>query len=123
VPSIWWENAPLVIAEAFRHGRPVICSNIGGMAEAVRDGVDGLWFRAGDPAHLAERMEEAMSADLWNRLVAGIHPSRSLAEAADDHAAFYARLVDERAATMSEPASVKAAPTASRRRSRRRTAA
>ena len=123
VPSIWWENAPLVIAEAFRHGRPVICSNIGGMAEAVRDGVDGLWFRAGDPAHLAERMEEAMSADLWNRLVGGIRPSRSLAEAADDHAAFYARLVDERTATMSEPAAAKTTPTASRRRSRRRAAA
>ena len=42
VPSIWWENAPLVIQEAFRHRRPVICGDIGGMAEMVRDGVDGL---------------------------------------------------------------------------------
>ena len=38
-----------MIAEAHAHGRPVICSNIGGMAEAVRDGVDGLHFPAGDP--------------------------------------------------------------------------
>ena len=44
VPSIWWENAPLVIREAFQAGRPVICSDIGGMAESVRDGVDGLHF-------------------------------------------------------------------------------
>src|SRR5262249_30791523 len=37
VPSIWWENSPLVIQEAFLHRRPVICSDIGGMAEKVRD--------------------------------------------------------------------------------------
>ena len=35
VPSRWWENSPLVIQEAFMHGRPVICSDIGGMAEKV----------------------------------------------------------------------------------------
>ena len=35
VPSIWWENSPLVIQEAFLHGHPVICSDIGGMAEKV----------------------------------------------------------------------------------------
>jgi len=31
--SVWWENSPLVIQEAFRAGRPVICPGIGGMAE------------------------------------------------------------------------------------------
>ena len=35
------------------HGRPVICSDIGGMAEKVTDGVDGLHFRGGDPEDLA----------------------------------------------------------------------
>ncbi len=30
VPSIWWENSPLVIQEAFLHGRPIIASDIGG---------------------------------------------------------------------------------------------
>jgi len=39
--------------EAFWAGRPVIASNIGGMAELVRDGVNGLTFRVGDPADLA----------------------------------------------------------------------
>ena len=29
VPSIWWENSPLVIQEAFFHGRPVICTCVG----------------------------------------------------------------------------------------------
>ena len=55
VPSIWWENGPLVILEAFQHGRPVICSDIGGMSEKVTDGVNGLHFRRGDPRDLARR--------------------------------------------------------------------
>jgi glycosyltransferase involved in cell wall biosynthesis len=56
VPSIWWENAPLVIDEAFALGKPVICSNIGGMAEKVRDGVDGLHFDVGNHRALARLM-------------------------------------------------------------------
>ena len=59
VPSRWWENSPLVIQEAFLHQRPVICSDIGGMAEKVADGVDGLHFRAGDPRSLARVLERA----------------------------------------------------------------
>ncbi len=47
IPSIWWENSPVVIQEAFRNGRPVICSDIGGMLEKVRNGVDGFHFHAG----------------------------------------------------------------------------
>jgi glycosyltransferase involved in cell wall biosynthesis len=54
VPSIWWENSPLVIQEALSSLRPIICSDIGGMAEKVRDGIDGFHFRAGDPRSLAE---------------------------------------------------------------------
>jgi glycosyltransferase involved in cell wall biosynthesis len=72
-PSIWWENSPLVIQEAFAVGRPVICSNIGGMAEKVAPGVSGLHFRAGSASDLAARIEEAAtSPGLWERLCAGV---------------------------------------------------
>ena len=53
VPSVWWENSPLVIQEAFRNGRPLISSDIGGMAEKVRNGIDGFHFHAGSPMSLA----------------------------------------------------------------------
>ncbi|MGC1297552.1 MAG: glycosyltransferase [Alloacidobacterium sp.] len=53
VPSIWWENSPVVIQEAFRNRRPVICSDIGGMSEKVRDGMDGWHFPVGNAAALA----------------------------------------------------------------------
>ncbi len=90
MPSVWWENAPLVIQEAFRHGRPVICSGIGGMAEAVRDGVDGLHFRAGDPAVLARVMAGAMTEPgLWERLSANVPAVTGIGETADRHLALY----------------------------------
>ena len=75
IPSIWWENSPLVIQEAFAHGRPVICSDIGGMAEKVHDGVNGLHFRRGDPTSLAAAIRQAVSTPgLWDRLRKGIPP-------------------------------------------------
>jgi glycosyltransferase involved in cell wall biosynthesis len=69
VPSIWWENSPLVIQEAFFHRRPVICSDVGGMAEKVRDGVDGIHFRVGDAFSLARTIENATTSPrLWRSL-------------------------------------------------------
>lgn len=58
VPSIWWENSPLVIQEAFLNRRPVICSDIGGMAEKVRDGQDGFHFQAGSAWSLATLLRD-----------------------------------------------------------------
>lgn len=54
VPSIWWENSPLVIQEAIRAGRPVIGSDIGGVGEKTRAAPGGILFRAGDPIDLAQ---------------------------------------------------------------------
>ena len=93
VPSIWWENAPLVIQEAFQHGRPVLCSDVGGMAEAVRDGIDGLHTPVGNAAGLTQAMRRAAEEpELWERLAGGIVPPRTVVEAAADHAALYADL-------------------------------
>ena len=94
MPSIWWENAPLVILEAFRHRRPVICGGIGGMAEMVRDGVDGLHAPVGDPVGLAACMRRA-AADpaLWHRLAAAIEPPMTIAQVADRHLSLYQELL------------------------------
>jgi len=92
IPSIWWENSPLVIQEAFHFGRPVIASDIGGMAEKVTDGVDGLHFRANDPTSLAATMRRAASdADLWERLRGGIRPVYRM----EEHAQRLSEMYDE----------------------------
>jgi len=58
VPSLWYENSPLVIQEAFLAGIPVITSNIGGMAELVENGVNGFTFKVGDKDSLKEVMKK-----------------------------------------------------------------
>jgi len=68
VPSIWWENSPVVIQEAKRAGVPLIVSNIGGMAEKVTDGVDGLHFRRGSPVDLAATLLQAAEPETHHRL-------------------------------------------------------
>jgi len=45
VPSIWFENSPLVIHEAFLAGVPVIAASIGGMPELINDGENGFCSR------------------------------------------------------------------------------
>jgi glycosyltransferase involved in cell wall biosynthesis len=92
VPSRWWENSPLVIQEAFMHGRPVLCSDIGGMAEKVTHGVNGLHFAVNNPAQIAETVSAAIDTpELWERLRAGI-PS---IYAMDTHVASLQRLYNE----------------------------
>jgi glycosyltransferase involved in cell wall biosynthesis len=86
VPSIWWENSPLVIQEAFIARRPVLCSNIGGMAEKVRDGFDGLHFAVGDSSALADAMARCLAEpELWDRLSANIPEVLSVTDAVAEH--------------------------------------
>ena len=60
----------MVVQEAFPHGLPVICSGIGGMAEKVADGVNGLHFSAGDPASLADDRARGGEPGLWKPFAA-----------------------------------------------------
>lgn len=72
VPSIWWENSPMVIQEAFCLRKPVICSAIGGMAEKVRHNVDGLQFEARNPLALADCLSHALTTGLHDKLASNI---------------------------------------------------
>jgi glycosyltransferase involved in cell wall biosynthesis/GT2 family glycosyltransferase len=61
VPSIWYENSPLAIHEAFQAGIPVLVSDLGGMRDLVVDGEGGLRFAAGDDAALAAVMQRFLA--------------------------------------------------------------
>ncbi|MDR1139083.1 MAG: glycosyltransferase [Rickettsiales bacterium] len=72
VPSIWGENSPLVIHEAQQLRIPVITANYGGMAEYVRDGVNGLLFKHRDANSLSEKMQVlSTNQELYNKLTQG----------------------------------------------------
>ncbi len=74
LPSVWWENSPVVIQEARLAGVPTIVSGIGGMAEKVADRVDGLHFRVGSATDLARVLRIAAVPANRARLAAGVAP-------------------------------------------------
>lgn len=81
VPSIWLENAPFVIREAFARGKPVLTSDVGGMAESVAHDVDGLRFPVGDAPALAACVRRLIEEPgLLARLRAGIRAPKYMDE-------------------------------------------
>jgi glycosyltransferase involved in cell wall biosynthesis len=116
MPSIWWENSPVVIQEAFHHRRPVIASDIGGMREKVRHGVDGLHFRAGSAEDLSDRLAEAMgTTGLWDALSAGCPHPASAQDIALEHLRLYAGALAARRGEHAVKGSLTAAPYPARR--------
>lgn len=72
-PSIWVENQPLAIREAFASGLPVVTSDLGALPESVRDGVDGLLVPPGDPRALAAALARLVDeAGLLEKLRRGV---------------------------------------------------
>lgn len=58
IPSIWYENFPMTVVEAFSLATPVLASSRGGLREIV--GADrGLLFEAGNARSLAEHASSA----------------------------------------------------------------
>jgi glycosyltransferase involved in cell wall biosynthesis len=57
---------------AFAHGVPVITTTTGALAEAVRDGVDGLTCAPGDTEDLLRVLKEISDPEVVRRLRAGI---------------------------------------------------
>jgi glycosyltransferase involved in cell wall biosynthesis len=62
VPSLWPDNYPMTIQEAFQFGPVVIASRIGGIPEMVRDGVNGLLVEPGHEAGIAAAIERLRSS-------------------------------------------------------------
>jgi glycosyltransferase involved in cell wall biosynthesis len=60
-PSVWYENCPYAILEAFAAGKPVVASRIGGIPELVEDGSTGLLFPPGDAGALADAIRRLWS--------------------------------------------------------------
>ena len=98
VPSLWWENSPIVIHEAFAAGIPVIAARAGGMAELVTDGRDGLLFELGNAEELRLAMRKIAEPGALERLSCGTVPPKSLDEDVAWHISTYRRLVERRAA-------------------------
>ncbi len=94
IPSIWLENAPLTILEAYRSGLPVVASDLGGMAESVEDGRSGWTFAVGDAGALGALLARlADDRDEVARCSAGVPAVRSMDDLAAEIEDLYGDLV------------------------------
>ncbi|WP_226645089.1 glycosyltransferase family 4 protein [Microbulbifer variabilis] len=90
IPSVWWENSPMVIQEAFNHGRPLIGSDIGGMVEKITDGVNGYNFRSGSSNSLKQAILKAFrDTNSWDLVASDIPKPLTVSECADKHMGIY----------------------------------
>jgi len=77
IPSIWWENSPVVIQEAINIGRPLLGSNIGGMKEKI-EGIAGITFEARSATSLAAAIVKAIDVlvfDYWYEKLNSYQPA------------------------------------------------
>ncbi|MFA7597489.1 MAG: glycosyltransferase [Novosphingobium sp.] len=61
MPSTWYEGFPMTLVEAFACGLPVIAPRLGGLAELVDHGNNGLLYDPSDPAGLERAIATAFA--------------------------------------------------------------
>jgi len=89
VPSIWYENSPLTIHEAFLTGVPVVASRLGGHEDLLRDG-GGLLYEPDDAVNLSTALRRLYEEpELGRLLAASAPPVKSVAEDAQELIALY----------------------------------
>lgn len=94
VPSQWFEACPLVVLEAHACGLPVIGSNLGGVAEFVKHGIDGLLVSPKDTKAWTEALVRLCTdGDLLYQLRQGIKPVRSISMQARQVAGIYRNIL------------------------------
>jgi glycosyltransferase involved in cell wall biosynthesis len=94
VPSRWMETGPLVVLEAFDAKTPVIGSRLGGIAEWVEDGVNGLLVAPESVDEWAAALTRcATDKSLIRSLRLGIKKPRRMSAVAEEMAALYQRCI------------------------------
>ncbi len=90
-PSQQFETGPLVVLEAFAAGLPVVGTRLGGIAELVQDGVNGLLVDHGSVFGWSQAFGALQQdkAALLRQLQTGVRPPRSMDLVADDMTMVY----------------------------------
>lgn len=94
VPSRCIETGPLVVLEAFAAGVPVLGSNLGGIAEKVEHGVNGLLVDVDSIEGWKETIKRLFEdRSILERLRHGIRPPRGIDEVAGEMISLYKKVL------------------------------
>lgn len=97
VPSIWYENTPLVVLSAQAAGCPVIASDVGGISEVIEHGINGLVFQPGDVTGLAGCLDQLLQRDVsLEHLSANAKKPKSIAEYTAENVRTYQDIISRR---------------------------
>ena len=92
VPSLWYENAPLVVYSALAAKRPVIVSDFPGLSETIKQDWNGMVFAPGDVAALQGCIQRLVTdAALLPQLSANCQPPKSSVQYVDELLELYAK--------------------------------
>ena len=92
LPSIWYENNPRCIIEAFAFGKPAVASRIGGISEIVKDNETGLTFESRNPEDLHIKIKYLM--DHPSKIIEMGKNARMFAERKFDADKYHERLIE-----------------------------
>ena len=96
VPSVWCENSPRVIQEAFAAKTPVIASKIGGIPELIEDGVNGLLFQPNDINDLYRKINSIIENPfLIEKIKQSINSPKSIRQNANEIESIYKDLLSD----------------------------
>ncbi len=85
VPSLWYENTPLVVYSAQAAQCPVVASDLPGLSAVIQHNENGLLFSPGSCVELAQQLARLISEDgLLSRLSANAHPPKSTVSYVDE---------------------------------------
>jgi len=84
IPSLWDENAPLVLLQAIAHRCPVLVSRVPGLLEPMRQEFDGWAFERNDAHDLAAALRR-LAADPTS--LASVRRAPTVIRSVDDHVA------------------------------------
>lgn len=60
-PSEWYEGFPMILAETFAVGRPVVAANLGNHGDLVRQSGGGTMYEVGDVSSFASALEDVVA--------------------------------------------------------------
>lgn len=61
VPSLWYENTPLVIYSAQASGCPVVASELPGISGVIKNKINGLLFETGNTQALTSKLKQLLN--------------------------------------------------------------
>ena len=99
VPSLWPENSPLVIHEAYQMGIPVVGARMGGIVDLVEHGESGLTYPPFSSEDLAAALLELIDhPERLTQFRDALPPVKSIADDAKEWEAVYEELLPQRRA-------------------------